>query len=194
VSHKFGGHWSALMRPERLKMQPPEEILALIGPRPGETVLDLGSGPGYVALPLGERVGPQGRVIAADIAPEALDQLRANAAAAGMAHVSPLLVEETRLPLGEHSVDAALMVNVLHELVDPAASLAELRRVLRPGGRLGIVDWDPAAPAQGRGPRPEERVPAERAVAWLRSAGFEPQAPVAVGAAFYGLQATRGPR
>jgi ubiquinone/menaquinone biosynthesis C-methylase UbiE len=189
MPHKFGGSWSALIRPERLQMQPPAEILALVGPRPGDTVLDLGSGPGYLMQPLAERVGPLGRVIAADVAPDALAVVRQRAAEAGLRHVEAVQVEESRLGLPAGSVDAALMVNVLHELAEPHASLAELWRVLRPGGRLGIVDWDPAAP--GRGPRVEERVPPGRAAEWLRAAGFTPSAPVAVGAAFYGLSATR---
>jgi ubiquinone/menaquinone biosynthesis C-methylase UbiE len=186
MPHKFGHNWSGLLRPERAEAQPPDAIMALVAPKPGETVLDLGSGPGYVALPLAQRVGAAGRVIAADIAEEPLSLLRE--AAAAMPQVSTVLVEEARLPLPDASVDAALMVNVLHELADPMASLAELRRVLRAGGRLGIVDWDPAAP--GRGPRTEERVPPERAGEWLRAAGFAPEPAEALGAAFYALRAT----
>ncbi len=188
MPHKFGHNWSGLLRPERAQAQPPDAILALGAPRPGETVLDLGSGPGYVSLPLAERVGPAGRVIAADIAEEPLALLRA--AAEGMPQVTTLVVEESRLPLAAASVDAALIVNVLHELADPQTSLAELRRVLRPGGRLGIVDWDPAA--TGRGPAAEERVPPARAGEWLRAAGFRPEPAVPLGTAFYAPRATVG--
>ncbi len=188
MPHKFGHNWSGLLRPERAQAQPPDAILALVAPQPGETVLDLGSGPGYVSLPLAERVGATGRVIAADIAEEPLALLRT--AAAAMPQVRTVLVEESRLPLPDASVDAALLVNVLHELADPVGSLGELRRVLRAGGRLGIVDWDPASP--GRGPRIEERVPPERAGQWLRAAGFVPEPAAALGAAFYAVRATVG--
>ena len=188
MAHKFGGNWAMLVSDERRRAQPPEQILALVEPRTGETVLDLGTGPGFVALPLGEAVGPTGRVIAADISAEALEHLRGRAAQAGLTNIVPTLVEESLLPLGAASVDAALLINVLHELADPHTSIAELRRVLRPGGRLGIVDWDPEAGA-GRGPSPAERVPSSRAAEWLAAAGFVPGNPVRIGPAFYGLTA-----
>jgi ubiquinone/menaquinone biosynthesis C-methylase UbiE len=110
------------------------------GLREGEVVLDLGSGGGFDALLAARRVGPEGIVYGLDMTDEMLDLARRNAALAGVANVAWLrgLIED--VPLPGRSVDAVISNCVVNLSPDKERVLAEAARVLRPGGRLAIVD------------------------------------------------------
>jgi L-amino acid N-acyltransferase YncA/2-polyprenyl-3-methyl-5-hydroxy-6-metoxy-1,4-benzoquinol methylase len=116
--------------------------------RPGETVLDLGSGAGLDLLLSAGRVGPAGRVVGLDMTPEMVELARRNTAAAGNAEV--LLGHIEQIPLPDCSVDVVVSNCVLNLSADKAAVVREIARVLRPGGRLGVSDLladDDADPA-----------------------------------------------
>jgi len=108
--------------------------------RPGETVLDLGSGPGLDALLAARLVGPAGRVIGVDMTPEMLERARATAARAGAAHVEFRQGRLEALPVEDASVDAVTSNCVVNLVPDKAAVFREVARVLRPGGRAVIAD------------------------------------------------------
>jgi SAM-dependent methyltransferase len=108
--------------------------------RPGETVLDLGSGPGLDALLAARLVGPTGRVIGVDMTPEMLERARATAARAGAAHVEFREGRLEALPVADASVDAVTSNCVINLVPDKAAVFREVARVLRPGGRAVIAD------------------------------------------------------
>lgn len=173
MGHKFNPeHAERLLRPERAEVQPVEPLVQLLDPKPGERHADVGCGPGYFALPVAERVRPDGRVYALDISPEMLAMCRERARARGLdAVVVALQNDEHKLPLNDDSLDGAWLANVFHELDDPVALLGELRRALKPGGRLVVVDWKPVE--MEIGPPLEHRVPVEAVVRALREAGFE---------------------
>ncbi len=172
--HKFDpSRAERLLSEERASALPPEDVLALLGAQPGHVVVDVGCGPGFFALPLARRVGPEGRVLALDIIPEMLARLRDRLAVEGVKNVEPVLSKEARLPLPSASCDRALLVNLLHELANPAGLLAEVARVLRPGGRGLAVDWAPRPSPTG--PPLDVRVPPARAGEWLRTAGLAPE-------------------
>jgi ubiquinone/menaquinone biosynthesis C-methylase UbiE len=107
--------------------------------RPGDTVLDFGCGPGSFSIAAARRTGPSGRVYACDIQPLAAAYIQRKAAAAGLDNVRFLCAGRT-LGLPAASVDVVILYDVLHMLGDPAAVLAELARVLRPGGVLSVSD------------------------------------------------------
>jgi ubiquinone/menaquinone biosynthesis C-methylase UbiE len=107
--------------------------------RPGDTVLDFGCGPGSFSIAAAHRTGPSGLVYACDIQPLAADYIQRKAAAAGAANVK-FLCAGRETGLAGRSVDVVLLYDVLHMLGDPAAVLAELGRVLRPGGLLSVSD------------------------------------------------------
>jgi len=108
--------------------------------RPGETVLDLGSGGGIDVLLSARRVGPTGRAIGLDMTPEMLELARRNAADAGVDNVEFVEGRMEAIPLPDSSVDVVISNCVLNLSTDKAAVFAELARVLRPGGRIGISD------------------------------------------------------
>ena len=113
-----------------------------IGAAPGERVLDVGCGPGFYVAELLERVGPKGHVAGVDAsAPMVAMSTRR---VAGHENVELLEAPATALPFDSSSFDAAISVQVLEYVEDVPLALAELHRVLRPGGRLVVwdVDWE----------------------------------------------------
>lgn len=106
----------------------------------GETVLDLGSGGGIDVLLSARRVGPTGRAIGVDMTDEMIDLARRNAAEAGITNVEFRKGTIETLPLDDSSVDVVISNCVINLAADKGAVLAEIARVLRPGGRMGISD------------------------------------------------------
>ena len=150
--------WSAMTDPgdaaeaaERLarRASAPSEIearrraLDLLDPRPGEIVVDVGAGSGVVSLDLAARVAPGGRVFAVDLSEPLLAHARAAASAAGFGAVVDCRVADGRkLPFGQAAFDAAMARWVLLHVEEPAAVVAEMKRVTRRGGRVMCVEMD----------------------------------------------------
>jgi len=128
--------------------------------RPGETVLDLGSGAGIDAFLAARAVGPEGRVIGVDMTPAMLERARGNLDETDLENVEFRLGEVEALPVADGSVDVVISNCVLNLAADRPRALREAYRVLRPGGRVVISDLL----SEGEPPAPLlERVQAETA-------------------------------
>ncbi|AHY48157.1 ubiE/COQ5 methyltransferase family (plasmid) [Rubrobacter radiotolerans] len=116
------------------------EILA---PRPGERVLEVGPGTGYYALHVAEWLGPSGRLDVLDLQQEMLDHTMRRAAGLGIENIVASRGDAQALPYPDGGFDAAYLTVVLGEVPDQEQALRELRRVLKPGGRLVVGEVFP---------------------------------------------------
>ena len=106
----------------------------------GATVVDIGSGAGTDLLLVAFHVGPHGRAIGVDMTDAMRDRARRGATACGLLHVEVREGEATALPIDADSVDVVISNGVLNLVPEKSAAIAEIRRVLKPGGRLQIAD------------------------------------------------------
>ena len=166
-----GAGW--LERSDREATEQPEKVLDTLKITPGSTVADIGAGTGYFSLRLAKRVGPQGRVLATDIQPQMLALLSENMRAAGIRNIEPILCTPTDAKLPEGQLDLALMVDVYHELASPEETMTQVRRALKPDGRLVLVEYrgeDPNVPI-----KPEHKMTLAQVRSELESMGFRLQ-------------------
>ncbi|MGB7537130.1 MAG: methyltransferase domain-containing protein [Anaerolineales bacterium] len=129
-------------------MQPAVER---VGIKPGDRVLELGPGPGAFSVNAARRAGPEGRLIAIDIQAAMIAKAEARLLAANITNAETRVAGAYELPLTDSSIDRAFLVGVLGEIADQNRALAELHRVLRPGGVLSITEEfsDPDYPFAG---------------------------------------------
>ena len=120
-----------------------ERMLELTLPRPGERVLELACGPGGPGLAAAERVAPEGEVVLSDVVPEMISIAAARVEALGLTNVSTRVLDLERIEQPDGSYDVVLCREGLMLVPDPARAAREIRRVLRPGGRVAVAVWGP---------------------------------------------------
>ena len=138
--------------PDRDAWQQPELIMDLLGIADGATVADVGAGGGWFTVRLARRVGPNGIVYAEDIQPQMLESLVRRVRREGLDNVLPVRGTPSN-PQIPSQIDAVLIVDVYAEVADPVTLLRNLVPRLKPGGRIGIVDYK----LDGGGPGPPDR-------------------------------------
>jgi ubiquinone/menaquinone biosynthesis C-methylase UbiE len=149
VMSAAGADW--LIRPERIREEEPDRMLASLEIKSGSVVADIGAGVGYHSWRLAEIVGPAGKVIAEDIQEEMIEKLKANIAQRKLDNVEIVLGTPADPRLPERAVDLVLMVDVYHEFSEPASMMNRIKRSLKPGGRVVLVEFrkeDPNVPIQ----------------------------------------------
>lgn len=147
-------------------MQPPAALIRRSGIQPGMRVLEIGCGSGAYTLEIARAVGAAGKVVALDIQPGMLEQLKnklARSENTDIRNIEPLLASAYQLLFQDGSFDATFMITVLQEIPDKGRALAEVRRTLRPGGIVAVTEWlfDPDYPLK------------QTTLRLLREAGFE---------------------
>jgi SAM-dependent methyltransferase len=118
-----------------------EWLVRELAPKPGETILELAAGPGDTGFAAAALLGDEGRLISTDFSPEMVEVGRRRAAELGLTNVEHRRMDAERLDLGDDAVDGVICRFAYMLMADPAAALAETRRVLRPGGRLVLAVW-----------------------------------------------------
>jgi ubiquinone/menaquinone biosynthesis C-methylase UbiE len=137
-------HPSACPYSQRFWVQAPHPLITrrrlreTLAPEHGERVLEIGPGTGFYTLELADWIGPGGALEIFDLQQQMLDHTMGRVAERGLANVTASRGDATRLPYGDESMDAVVLVTVLGEIPDQDAAMREIARVLRPGGRLVV--------------------------------------------------------
>jgi SAM-dependent methyltransferase len=118
-----------------------EWMVRALDPQPGDTVLELAAGPGDVGFAAAPLLGEDGHLISSDFSSEMVEVARRRAAELGLGNVEHRQIDAEVIPLEDGSVDGVLCRFGLMLMPDPEAVVAEMRRVLRPGGRLALAVW-----------------------------------------------------
>jgi ubiquinone/menaquinone biosynthesis C-methylase UbiE len=143
--------------PDRDQLFPVDRILSLAGIKPQMTVVDIGVGTGYFAIPIAKLVAPH-KLYGVDVSSEMLDYLRNKLSQPTMPRNIELMEgEATATSLPDGGCDVVFISAVWHEIDDAVAVLAEFARILKPDGRLVLVDWSPDG-VRPPGPPLEHRI------------------------------------
>ena len=132
-----------------------DPMIEALKPLPTDRVLDVGCGSGHFAISIAPLVA---HVTGVDLTPEMLGQARAVQTRAGLANIEWKQADSADLPIDDASFDIVTSRAMLHHAADPQATLAEMRRVCAPGGRIAVQDLTPAA----------SKAPAFDAIEWIR--------------------------
>jgi len=155
--------------PGRFESLDPDRMWDAIGvPSPRE-IVEIGAGTGLFASRFAA-LAPGAVVYAVDIEAVMVEWVRANRPEVAAGRIVPVLATEIRVPLDDRVADVAVMINLHHELADPAGTYAEAHRLLRDGGTLLVVDWAPGNTEHG--PPQAIRASAEVLAAAIAAAGF----------------------
>ncbi len=151
-------------RIEGLQVDRVVEALAL---KPGQKAADLGSGSGLFTRPIGKKLGASGTVYAIDVDPKLLAHVEKTTKAAGLTNVRPILAADDDPKLPE-PVDLIAIIDTLHHIPNSPNYLKGLKKYLRPGGRLAIIDFSKTWPA-GHESMIYKQTDLEK---WMKEAGF----------------------
>jgi len=161
---------AAQEEPGREAWQKPDKVVDALDVRAGQTVCDIGAGPGYFSFRLARRVGPRGRVYAVDVDARILDALRERVEKREAKNITPVLGAAADPLLPEGACDLILIVDTYHHFPDHAAYLRRLVGLLRPAGRIANVDFHKRPTPVG--PEMEHRVAREEFLRDAAGAGL----------------------
>jgi ubiquinone/menaquinone biosynthesis C-methylase UbiE len=174
---------------DRLRWNNPAEIIKAAQITPGARVAEIGCGTGWFTFELEKAVRPRGMIYALDMQPAMLQILRAKRDS--WERILTLPCAENEFELDDAEVDIVFHANTLHELAAPEKHLKEIHRVLKPEGRLVVIDWLWADEESQPGPPNTERIEPDTAKQWLQDAGFEVRETSEVGPYHYLIQAVK---
>lgn len=166
----------------------PQHNIEQLGISDGAVVADLGAGSGFYALAAARAVAPTGRVYAIDAQRDLMERLKKEAQRLHLRNIEVLSGDLERLggsKIRESSCDVAIASNVLFMVEDKKSFLLEARRILKPSGRLLLVDW--TASFSGMGPHADHVVYKEDAMKLALAAGFAFDREIHAGAHHYGI-------
>jgi len=150
-----------------------DAIVAAAGVKPGMTVADIGAGTGLFTMLFADAVKPTGKVVAVDISPAFVEYIQSTAKKRRVKNVSAVVANGTDVGLPDASVDLAYLSDVYHHFEHPAETLASIRKALKPGGRMVVIDYEriPGRTPQAR--IEHVRVDKQQAISEIEAAGFK---------------------
>ncbi len=166
----------------------PEVVATHFHLKEGDRVADFGAGTGFFLKPLARAVGDSGKLYACEIQKGLVEKLGDQARLLGLSNVHPLwcdLEEVNGIKLPNYALDAGFLINTLFQFELKEVAISEIRRVLRPGAVLFVIDWSESF--GGLGPRPADVVTKEDAVALFESKEFILDREFPAGDHHYGL-------
>jgi ubiquinone/menaquinone biosynthesis C-methylase UbiE len=137
--HWQGAAW--LIRNKREREEATTRMREELRLKTGMSVCDMGSGNGYHTLPMAEAVGGTGRVYAVDVQPEMIVMLNERIAEKAITNIEPIIGEVDDPKLPPNSCDLILLVDVYHEFSHPEAMLTAMKKALKPGGQIVLVEF-----------------------------------------------------
>jgi ubiquinone/menaquinone biosynthesis C-methylase UbiE len=161
---------AALEDPQRDAYQKPHEVIQALGIKEGEVIADIGAGSGYFTVRLAHRVGATGRVYAVDVSPDMIRHLHRRVRDQGLLSVSPILALAAD-PLLPQPVDRILLVDVWHHIEDQAGYLALMKKQLKPGGQVVMIDFHKRELPVG--PPPAMKIARDDLLAQMQANGFQ---------------------
>ena len=176
MGHRAAG-W--LNRPERIREEMPDDVVANMGLESDHVVADIGAGSGYFSFRIADRV-PSGKVFAVDIQPEMLQLIERQKTDTGVANIEGVLGQIDNPNLAPNSIDAAIMVDAYHEFSHPFEMINGIYNALRPGGRIFLLEYrgeDDSVPIRPLHKMTEEQVVKEMSVfglEWTETLDFLP--------------------
>ena len=176
MGHRAAG-W--LNRPERIREEMPDDVVANMGLESDHVVADIGAGSGYFSFRIADRV-PSGKVLAVDIQPEMLQLIERQKTDTGVANIEGVLGQIDNPNLAPNSIDAAIMVDAYHEFSHPFEMINGIYDALRPGGRIFLLEYrgeDDSVPIRPLHKMTEEQVVKEMSIfglEWTETLDFLP--------------------
>jgi ubiquinone/menaquinone biosynthesis C-methylase UbiE len=188
MTHKFDPtNINRLDNEWRRQNIPPLPTLEKLGLSPTDIVADIGCGVGYFTIPAAGMVNNENKVYALDTSGQMLEEVKKRMSNAGVLNIAAIKTGEYDLKLPDESVTFALIVNVLHEIEDKIQFIAEVRRILKPKGKIAIIEWEKENMEMG--PLKKDRIGKDETAELLKSFGMVTGRTIQLANVFYGLVA-----
>ncbi|HEX9412994.1 MAG TPA: class I SAM-dependent methyltransferase [Ktedonobacterales bacterium] len=172
MAHKFDPRLKdQLLTDERYELLQPAELLRSLGLKPGDTLADIGCGPGFFTLPAAEIVGVDGHVLAADIQGDMLSAVKARVSERGLTNVRVVKSSDTEVPLPAGRAEMVLLAFTLNEIDHRARFLHRVSRLLKPNGKVIVLEWEKRD--EPVGPPASERVSSDEMLKDAEAAGLQ---------------------
>jgi ubiquinone/menaquinone biosynthesis C-methylase UbiE len=160
-----------LENPQRDKEQKPDEVIAALDLKPGETLADIGAGSGYFSFRFARKVGDSGRVYAVDINSDMILHMNRYIRDKKIKNVTTILSAPDDPLLADASINRFFICNTYHHIQNRPQYIAHMKRMLKPGGQIVIVDYKKKQLPVG--PPPEMKMAKKEVIAELQAGGFK---------------------
>lgn len=164
-------YMKALEDPKRDDYQKPHEVLTALNIKPGEVIADIGAGTGYFTFKLAHHVGNKGKVYAVDVSPDMIKHINRRIRDSKAANVTAMLAENDDPLLPDQSVNRFFICDVWHHIDDQKKYLAQMKKMLKPGGEVVMIDFHKKELPFG--PPMQMKIAREDLIKQLESNGFK---------------------